>query len=462
MKRIYIGIIAVLLSSLMTAQNVNVDFSVEEGPVKYLNGVNGGIQESSHAGSTMRYVRDAHIPYFRPHDVQDIGWHGGPYLVDISAIFQNFDADVDDPASYDFKFTDDFIEQVYRAGSQMYYRLGQTIEDPSNVHHVHPPKDFKKWAQICEHIIRHYNEGWANGFHYNIEYWQIWNEHDASTPSGCWTGTPEQFYDFYETAYRHLKGLFPELKIGGPALIGRQSTAKEFIAAMAQRQVPLDFLSWHMYFHTVDAFRNNVNFFRKTLDEYGYQDTPSIIDEWNIKPFDLTQSHYMTVLTAATMCAGQHEPVDMMLYYDIRIGSTFNNVFTRRAEPMPAYWAFYSWGQMTQLGTSVEAAADMPELQVAAATNADRTSSGILLSRLNVETGIPQLTDPNIRIPRSINPKMYVTVNVKGVKPTEITVYMVDGKYCYQPYPVKVAETADGCAITISMARLSYAYIELL
>ena len=62
MKRIYIGIIAVLLSSLMTAQNVNVDFSVEEGPVKYLNGVNGGIQESSHAGSTMRYVRDAHIP----------------------------------------------------------------------------------------------------------------------------------------------------------------------------------------------------------------------------------------------------------------------------------------------------------------------------------------------------------------------------------------------------------------
>ena len=116
MKRIFIGIIAALLPVLMVAQNVNVDFSVEEGPVKLLNGVNGGIQESSHAGSTMRYVRDAHIPYFRPHDVQDIGWHGGPYLVDISAIFQNFDADVDDPASYDFKFTDDFIQQLHRAG----------------------------------------------------------------------------------------------------------------------------------------------------------------------------------------------------------------------------------------------------------------------------------------------------------------------------------------------------------
>ncbi len=27
-----------------------------------------------------------------------------------------------------------------------------------------PPKDFKKWAVICEHIIRHYDENWANGY----------------------------------------------------------------------------------------------------------------------------------------------------------------------------------------------------------------------------------------------------------------------------------------------------------
>ncbi|MBI4578450.1 MAG: hypothetical protein HY718_02035 [Planctomycetes bacterium] len=37
-------------------------------------------------------------------------------------------------------------------------------------------KDFAKWAKICVNIIRHYNEGWADGFHYNIRYWEIWNE----------------------------------------------------------------------------------------------------------------------------------------------------------------------------------------------------------------------------------------------------------------------------------------------
>ena len=306
----------------------------------------------------------------------------------------------------------------------------------------------------------HYNEGWADGFNYGIEYWQIWNEHDHSATC-CWTGTPEQFYDFYETAYRHLKKKFPHLQIGGPALIGRPSTGKDFIEAMAKRNVPLDFLSWHMYFHTVEAFKYNVNFFRKTLDENGYKDTPSFIDEWNIKPFDLTQTQYNTVLAAATMCVGQYEPIDMMLYFDVIIGSPFNTLWTLYAEPKPTYWAFYSWGKMSQLGTSVEAKADMPELQVAAATNAEKSKSGILVTRLNVETGIPQLTDPNIRIPRSINPKMDVTINVKGVKPSEVEVLMVDGKYCYQPYPAKIEATSDGCNITMPMARMSFAYIKL-
>ncbi len=35
------------------------------------------------------------------------------------------------------------------------------------------PKDFHKWAVICEHIIKHCNEGFAGGKHYGIEYFEI-------------------------------------------------------------------------------------------------------------------------------------------------------------------------------------------------------------------------------------------------------------------------------------------------
>jgi hypothetical protein len=39
-----------------------------------------------------------------------------------------------------------------------------------------PPRDHDHWADICINIIRHYNEGWANGFHLNLDYWHIWEE----------------------------------------------------------------------------------------------------------------------------------------------------------------------------------------------------------------------------------------------------------------------------------------------
>ena len=56
-----------------------------------------------------------------------------------------------------------------------------TIENSANIRafHVFPPKDFQKWAEICEHIIMHYNEGWANGFHYGIKYFEVWFEPDV-------------------------------------------------------------------------------------------------------------------------------------------------------------------------------------------------------------------------------------------------------------------------------------------
>ena len=70
------------------------------------------------------------------------------------------------------------IAAIVNAGVEPYYRLGITIEHQAYIkpYHTFPPKDPEKWARICEHIIRHYTEGWADGYHYNIRYWEIWNE----------------------------------------------------------------------------------------------------------------------------------------------------------------------------------------------------------------------------------------------------------------------------------------------
>lgn len=56
----------------------------------------------------------AGIPFVRTHD------SGGPYgrgtLIDIPNIFRDFDADPDDPASYDFAFTDIYLRNLVNSG----------------------------------------------------------------------------------------------------------------------------------------------------------------------------------------------------------------------------------------------------------------------------------------------------------------------------------------------------------
>jgi len=229
--------------------SIRVNFENKSGRIKPMHAVNNGpvykFAEDQRI-TNIEHFRAAGIPYARNHDAAHCSAYGGEHTVDITAIFPNFDADPYDPESYDFVCTDEYVSITRDAGTEMFYRLGQKIEHYIKKFNVHPPKDFKKWAVICEHIIRHYNEGWNNGFHYNMKYWEIWCEADLGDNT-LWTGTEEQYYDLYEVTSKHLKSCFPHLKIGGPALAWDEKWAARFLPEMKKRQAPLDFFSWHTY-----------------------------------------------------------------------------------------------------------------------------------------------------------------------------------------------------------------------
>lgn len=111
--------------------------------------------------------------------------------MDIHNIFPDADADPTLPSSYDFAFTDWLLTRLKRQGVEPFYRLGTSIENSHRLRarYIDPPRDPKKWAQICEGIVRHYNEGWADGYQMGITYWEIWNEPDneqirRTTPCG--------------------------------------------------------------------------------------------------------------------------------------------------------------------------------------------------------------------------------------------------------------------------------------
>ena len=175
---------------------INVNFNKTTGTIKPMHAVNNGPVYKHGADQRLTNMQDyidAGIPYARNHDASFNSTYGINHTVDVDFIFTDFDADPYDEASYDFTCTDEYIRVTALGGAETFYRLGSRIEHQIKKYNTLPPKDYKKWAIICEHIIKHYNYGWANGFNYNIKYWEIWNEpdldDDTSTNKRTWGGT---------------------------------------------------------------------------------------------------------------------------------------------------------------------------------------------------------------------------------------------------------------------------------
>ena len=123
------------------------------GRIRPLHGVNSGPMTKVFTYDAREQFREAGFPYARLHDVEYP--YGSGEFVDIHCIFKDFDADENDPASYSFGLTDKYLEEMVAVGCEPLFRLGESIEHAPVKKYIFPPKDYLKWARICEHIIRH-------------------------------------------------------------------------------------------------------------------------------------------------------------------------------------------------------------------------------------------------------------------------------------------------------------------
>ena len=381
--------------------NVRLDISKKLGALKPMNAVNNGPlpeKKTQTRGNFKTYAK-AGFPYARTHDANLSYDYGAPHIVDITAVFPNFDADENDPASYDFYLTDLYLDAIVRAGTKVFYRLGQSIEHWAKKYGIYPPKDFAKWARICEHIILHYNEGWADGKHYGIEYWEIWNEPDLDPGpnSPCWQGTKEEFFDLFEIAAKYLKEKFPHLKIGGPASAGFRTYAVEFLAEMSKRKVPLDFYSWHNYDQHPHHLGDKSEWMRNLLDENGYTKTESILNEWNyvrdwtdnwIYSMRAMQGIKGAAFATAVMCVGQDKPIDLLMYYDARPSTGMNGLFDSLSlEPLKTYYSYRAFHEMTKIGGEVLTESDDEKIYTLAVS--DNKTTEMLLTYYAEEDDTP-------------------------------------------------------------------------
>ena len=360
---------------------VTIDASVSNGPVKPVNGVGQPPIISVVNYPMFRYLREAGIPFSRLHDVG--GMFGKGIFVDIPNLFRDFDADETNPANYDFAFTDILINGLVAEGVEPFFRLGTTIENYTLVRHyrIDPPKDFAKWARICEHVIRHYTEGWANGFKHRITHWEIWNEPEnweTVEKNECWHGTFDEYCRLYDVASKHLKAAFPHLKIGGFASCGVGAAFEReewhpgarsrnqlacfhyFLRYIRDHKCPIDFFSYHSY-AGVDDIMEQVRYVREQLDKAGFAGLETCLNEWLPAPsHEKLGTAQQAAEVAATLVGFQQEPLDSAAIYDARCGvGNYSPLFNPLTyNPHKAYWAFVAFNELRTLGTEVRASVD--------------------------------------------------------------------------------------------------------
>lgn len=383
---------------------LSADFSEVMGTIRRLHGVNKGPLVPGGILDVIREQAELGIPFTRLHDC---GWPN-PYVVDHHAVFPNPDADPALPESYDFRLTDEYIEAVRKTGSEPIYRLGESIEHTHVKRHVHPPADMGKWADVCRGIIRHYNEGWANGFHDHIRYWEIWNE--PENRPAMWSGTDDDYLRLYRTAAVAIKKEFPDVKVGGPAL-GSTGTfvrgefvptdfANRFLAMCRRDAVPLDFFSWHCYTADPAELGTRSRAIRRLLDSNGFTKTENHLNEWNYLPrndwqpiskaatptarrrhFDEMAGAAGAAFIATALMELQDAPVDVCNLFHGESGGF--GIFTPEGVPLKAYEALRAFRRLVETPRRVTThGAVSGKLGFAAGISTDGQEATMLLSNV--------------------------------------------------------------------------------
>ena len=444
----------------MLNSKITVDFKDVLGKVKPMHGI-GQPPMTGISNTMFHYLKEAGIPYSRLHDVG--GWLGGGLYVDIPNLFRNFDADENDPNSYDFAFTDKIISGLMDAGCEPYFRLGVTIENAHMLksYRIFPPKDFGKWARICEHVIRHYREGWANGFNYDITYWEIWNEPDdcyKEVTAAMWKGTPEQYFELYSVTAKHLKACFGDtIKVGGYGHCGLYEYAQDkelngldhedtyiydfvisfmhgFFKYQQKTNAPIDFFSWHVYDNCHPSVKKDfkeitkhADYIRKILDRYGYVNAEHHLNEWNLWTKANKRDYPIAAAkTLAFMLMMQNTSTDVMCFYDGGLGYSDYRALINpdTSYPYRTYYALQAFNSLYRLGSQVNAVSDNESLFVGAATNGKKGA-----------IAISNVSEDDVK----------VTFDIKNFPTADVQVLRVDDGFRY----TLTGETLESGAITI-------------
>jgi xylan 1,4-beta-xylosidase len=164
-----------------------------------------------------------------------------------------FDLDANGKPVYNFSYIDQIYDGLLANHVRPFVELSfmpkKLASDPAALHafwykqNVSPPKDYALWdgmvTTFVQHLVDRYGIDEVSSWNF-----EVWNEPNID----FWTGRPQQstYFELYDHTALAVKKVSKRLRIGGPAT-AQAAWAKAFLEHCKQNNIPVDFVSSHVY-----------------------------------------------------------------------------------------------------------------------------------------------------------------------------------------------------------------------
>jgi xylan 1,4-beta-xylosidase len=381
-----------------------------------------------------------------------IRMHG--LLQDELGVYQE---DSDGQPRYNWQYIDDVYDFLLSIGMKPFVEFGfmplALASGKGKIFwwnaNVTPPKDYAKWDALITALINHWTERYGES---EVKTWrfEVWNEPNLRIFWQPATNSRAEYFNLYEHTARAVQSVSTNYSVGGPAGAGPVWT-KDLIDYCEQKNLPVDFISYHSYGlgggpSGLDEYGNRklylspsihyvaetVNSQRPIIEKSAKPGLPVYITEWSASysPRDpVHDSHFSAAFILEQL--RRTESAASMSYW------TFTDVFEENGPPprpfhggfglinyqgirKPAFWAYQF---LAMLGAT--------ELQ-----NSDESSYVCTDTNGGVQILLWDLTHPTdgkisnqdyFFRPHPPREKGHVTVDVKNLPP---------GKYKQQVYKI--------------------------
>ncbi len=249
---------------------VKVDFSIPMGEIKPMHAMcNGPV---SYGADLSPLFKEIGVPYVR-FDETDTAISS--YAIDISRIFKDIHADPQNEKSYDFSYTDRYVAAAHNCGARVIFRLGESVDRMHSGKQVSVPEDIDLFVDVCANVVRHYNDYWANGYAYGIEYFEIWSAGNTARDSDM-----SKTLELYRRTATAVKLIDSDIKVGGMCF-SEDSALREFVKYCRKSRAPLDFITVSSFDSDPADVESRIVNIIPILHNLGFNETEIIVGAWN-------------------------------------------------------------------------------------------------------------------------------------------------------------------------------------